>query len=39
MKNIFKPDRAYIKSIDSNGIFTDSYDEKMPQYIVKELMK
>lgn len=39
MKNLFKSDKTYIKSIDSNGIFSNSYDERMPQYIIKELIE
>ena len=38
MKNIFKSDRVYTQSINSNGIFTNSYDDRMPQYIIKDII-
>lgn len=36
MKKLFNRDAKYINSIDANGIFDNSYSEKMPQYIINK---
>lgn len=38
MKSLFGNDSKYIKSIDSNGIFDNSYNEKIPQYVINKLI-